>query len=243
MILRYSSTSCLPPCRGWLAGRTDVKTPAPCRSDTQVALSPSQVSAAPCTAPQRSPSHSRRRPPKWQSNVRSRLHLLIFRLSISQVSLNLPGGCACLSSSSSLFVNGNSPDLVPLFVLVCAASVTPVRVRRPHSNPQPSFSSVRLVGPGTACRCHSSSLKTKPQRPRPLQTVSLGISPLQPNPRWPRLGPVAFISLALLTHYKLRFPILLRTGDSRRNPPFRIRASDPILSLHRNRDNLSHAPR
>lgn len=74
--------------------------------------------------------------PKWQSNVRSRLRLLIFRLSISQsLSISIsPGRCASVSRPlRPFFVNGNSPDHVPLFVLVCAAFVTPVCVFVVHS--------------------------------------------------------------------------------------------------------------
>lgn len=121
---------------GWLAGHKPL--PLAALTLRRPPPLPRQV-RPPCSAPQRSPSHSRRRLPKWQSNVRSRLHLLIFRLSISQSPSISPGRCTCLSSTSSLFVNGNSPDLVPLFVLVCAAFVTPVCVRRPLSNPSLRF--------------------------------------------------------------------------------------------------------
>lgn len=137
MIPYYNTCSYLlpPAVAGWLAGHK----PLPLAALTLRWPLPLPASTAPCSAPQRSPSHSRRRLPKWQSNVRSRLRLLIFRLSISQSLSISPGRCTCLSSPSSLFVNGNSPDLVPLFVLVCAAFVTPVCVRRPLSNPSLRF--------------------------------------------------------------------------------------------------------
>lgn len=91
-------------------------------------------------------------------------------------------------SPSSLFVNGKSPDLVPLFVLVRAAFVTPACVRCPLSNPSLSFSSVRLVGPGYCLPLPFSppsfQATTRPRqlpprprpRPRP-KTHFLGIPP------------------------------------------------------------------
>lgn len=83
----------------------------------------------------------------------------IFDCQSLSLSVNLPPAAVIVSSSpSSLFRQWIfSPDLVPLF-LSCSCCLRDTTVCSSSTlEPQPSFSSVRLVGPGTACRCHSLS--------------------------------------------------------------------------------------
>lgn len=102
---------------------------------------------------------------------------------------------------------------------------------------------MRLVGPGTACRCHS--LLPQDQTPE-TKTAPDSLS-------WYLAPPAGFPLTSTWSsriHFarsldKLQTLVRNLVADRRlqTKSPFRIRASDPILSLHRNRDNLSHAPR
>lgn len=139
MIVCYS-TSVLPPAvAGWLAGWLHGFNPLPPAALTPKWPFPLAVKCQPPVQPHSVPRATHVDVFLGGNPMSGRACIYSFfdcqSLSLSQ---SPPAGVLYLSlvPLRPFFVNGKSPDLVPLFVLVRAALVTPVRVRCPLSNPK-----------------------------------------------------------------------------------------------------------